>query len=89
MQISQKTIDQCNYNADGTITESYRNFLKKLGRTDEEIQRREKRKQAELEMDSLIAAHNSSVSGGDLHIARQGLSIEEELTQGFISLDDF
>jgi glycerol-3-phosphate dehydrogenase len=89
MQIPQKAIDKCSYNADGTITESYRNFLKKLGTTDEEIQQIEKMEQEEREMDRLIAAHNSSVSGGDLHIARQGLSIEEELTQGFISLDDF
>lgn len=47
-------------------------------------------KQEEREMDRLIAAHNPNppVTQNELKIERQGLSLEEELSQSFVSLDD-
>ena len=77
------------YETDGTVKPHFREFLKKQGKSEAEIARREARKKQEIEDRKLFAQGNPVVlSPKERAIARAGLDIEELLSQGYVAVED-
>jgi hypothetical protein len=87
--IFESILEKNLYEPDGTIKPHFRDFLRKQGRTSEEIARREARKKQEIEERKLFAQGNPVVSSlRERVIARAGLDVEELLGQGYIAVED-
>jgi hypothetical protein len=84
--IFESMLEKNLYKADGTVRPHFREFLKKQGRTDEEIAQRESRIKREIANRKLYAPVGSSLR--DKIIARAGLDVEELLSQGYLAVED-
>jgi hypothetical protein len=88
-EIFESILEKSLYEPDGTIKPHFRDFLRKQGRTSEEIARHEARKKQEIEERKLFAQGKSVVlSLRERAIARAGLDVEELLSQGYIAAED-
>ncbi|ACK70908.1 hypothetical protein PCC7424_2491 [Gloeothece citriformis PCC 7424] len=87
--IFESILERSLYEPDGTIKPHFREFLRKQGRTEEEIAQHQRYMQQEIEDRKLFAPRNRA--GSSLHdkiIARAGLDTEELLSQGYIAVED-
>jgi hypothetical protein len=88
-EIFESILEKSLYESDGTIKPHFRDFLRKQGRTSEEIARHEARKKQEIEERKLFAQGKSVVLNlRERAIARAGLDVEELLSQGYIAVED-
>lgn len=74
-----------NYFSDSTMRPNYRNQLVEDGKTAAEIEKIAANHRAEMENLGLRA---EECRANDPAIVRQGLTVQEALTEGFIDIDD-
>lgn len=87
--IFESNLERSLYEADGTIKPHFRDFLKKQGRSEAEIEQFQQQKKQEMETRMLFAQGNSvKLSPSQRVIARSGLEVEELLSQGYIAVED-
>ena len=87
--IFESILEKNLYEPDGTLKPHFRDFLKKQGRSAEEIAQHERYTKREFENRKLFAQGNPVVlSPQERAIARSGLEVEELLRQGYVAIED-
>jgi hypothetical protein len=87
--IFESILEKSLYELDGTLKPDFRDFLRKQGRSSEEIAQHERYMKQEIEERKLFAQGNPVVSSlRERIIARAGLDVEELLSQGYIAAED-
>ncbi len=87
--IFELMIEKDLYEQDGTLKSDFREFLKKEGRSPEEIAQHEQYMKREIEDRTRFTQGNPVVSSvQERIIARAGLDVEELLSQGYLAVED-
>lgn len=87
--IFESILERSLYEADGTLKADFREFLRKQGRTEQEIAQHERYMKQEMATRKLFAQGNPVVlSLKERAIARAGLDVEELLSQGYVAVED-
>jgi hypothetical protein len=87
--IFESILEKSLYEPDGALKPDFREFLRKEGRSEEEIAQHERYMKQEIETRKLFAQGNPVVlSLRERAIARAGLDVEELLSQGYIAVED-
>jgi hypothetical protein len=84
--IFESILEKNLYEPDGTLKPHFREFLRKQGRTEEEIAQHERYTQQEIEERKLWGPSGSTLK--EKIIARAGLDTEELLSQGYVAAED-
>ncbi|WP_245927779.1 hypothetical protein [Aphanothece hegewaldii] len=87
--IFESVLERSLYEADGTIKPHFRDFLRKQGYCETQIEQFQRQKKQEMETRMLFAQGNPvKLSPSQRAIARSGLEVEERLSQGYLAVED-